>query len=101
MKRIIATLLVAASLAALRAQTQAPPPQAAAPVTTATAVTPEKIAQVNALAAAEYASDPIGGLTVGIVDGPKLIWTKSYGFADAENRKPAALRPDQFWALDD
>src|SRR2546427_3931835 len=95
MKRVITTLLVttllvAASLAVLRTQTQAPPPRAAASVTPATLVTPDKIDQVSALAAGEYASDPVGGLTIGIVEGPKLVWTKSYGFADAENKKPAA-----------
>ena len=47
------------------------------------------IEKVDALAEAEYAKDPVGGLTVGIVGGRQLAWTKSYGFADAENRKPA------------
>lgn len=62
-----------------RAQTPATPARATA-----------AIAQVDAIAAAEYAADPVGGLTVGIVEGPKLVWTKSYGFADAEHQKPAA-----------
>ena len=84
MNRMFTTCLIVASLALLRAQTQTAPPRAAAPVT------PEKIAQVDTLAAAEYASDSVGGLTVGIVEGSKLVWTKSYGFADAENKKFAA-----------
>jgi D-alanyl-D-alanine carboxypeptidase len=88
MKRIITTLLLAVSIALLGAQTQPTPPTAAA-VTSPAPVTAEKIDQVNALAAAEFANDPVGGLTVGIVEGPKLVWTKSYGFADAENKKPA------------
>ena len=90
MKRIISAWLVAVFLTGLRAQTQAPPPRAAISVTPAAPVTPDKIEKVNALAAAEYAGDPVGGLTVGIVEGPKLVWTKSYGFADAENKTPAA-----------
>src|SRR5436309_13690957 len=84
MKRMLTTCLIVASLVLLRAQTQTPPPHATAPVT------PEKIAQVDTLAAAEYASDPVGGLTAGTVEGPKLVWTKSYGFAEAENKKPSA-----------
>src|SRR5437763_8241673 len=83
MKRILTTCLIVAFLGLLRAQTQPAAPRAAASVTT------EKIAQVDALAAAEYASDRVGGLTIGIVEGSKLAWTKSYGFADAENKKPA------------
>ena len=55
-------------------------PQAPAPLAAA-------FQQVDALAAAAYAKDPVGGLTVGIVSGPALAWTKSYGFADAENRR--------------
>src|SRR5439155_213056 len=84
MKRIVTTCLIVAALVLLRAQTQTPPPRAAAPVT------PDQIAQVDTLAAAEYAGDPVGGLTVGIVEGAMLVWTKSYGFADAENKRPAA-----------
>ncbi len=71
-------LIVLALVAALRAQAPSAPARASA------------IKQVDAMAAAEYAKDPVGGLTVGIVDGNELVWTKSYGFADAENKKPAA-----------
>jgi CubicO group peptidase (beta-lactamase class C family) len=46
--------------------------------------------QVEALAGDEYAKDPVGGLTVGVVAGPSLVWTKSYGFADMENKRPAS-----------
>src|SRR5438874_3360016 len=84
MNRLLTTCLIVASLVLLHAQPQPPPARAAA------LVTPEKIVQVDTLAAAEYAGEPVGGLTVGIVEGPTLVWTKSYGFADAENKKPAA-----------
>ena len=41
------------------------------------------------MTAAEYAKDHIGGVTVGIVVGGHLVWTKSYGYADAERKMPA------------
>jgi CubicO group peptidase (beta-lactamase class C family) len=48
------------------------------------------INEIDALVAAEYAKDPVGGVTVGVVAGPALVWTKSYGFADAEARRPVS-----------
>src|SRR5262249_1691988 len=50
----------------------------------------DAIRQVDTLAAGEYAKDPVGGLTVGIVAGPALVWTKSYGYAGMENKQPAS-----------
>mgnify|MGYP003581086212 FL=1 len=47
------------------------------------------IEQVDALAAAEFAKDNRGSVTVGIVSGPELVWTKSYGYADMEMKTPA------------
>jgi CubicO group peptidase (beta-lactamase class C family) len=47
------------------------------------------IKEVDALAAGEYAKDPVAGLTVGIVAGPSLVWTNSYGDADAGAKRPA------------
>jgi CubicO group peptidase (beta-lactamase class C family) len=46
-------------------------------------------AEVDALIAAEYARFPMGSVTVGVVFGKDLIWTKSYGNADMENKVPA------------
>jgi len=40
--------------------------------------------------AAELAKDNIGGITIGIVSGGKLVWTKSYGYADTEKKIPAS-----------
>ena len=48
------------------------------------------IEQVDALAAGELATDNIGGITIGIVSGGKLVWTKSYGYADTEKKIPAS-----------
>jgi D-alanyl-D-alanine carboxypeptidase len=47
------------------------------------------IDQVDGLAAAEFAKDNRGSVTIGIVAGPELVWTKSYGYADMEKKAPA------------
>jgi CubicO group peptidase (beta-lactamase class C family) len=44
---------------------------------------------VDAMAAAEFEKDRVGSLTVGVVSGPALVWTKSYGLADMEKKIPA------------
>jgi CubicO group peptidase (beta-lactamase class C family) len=62
----------------------------AAPARGQAGVSPEVIARVDAQAAAEFAKDQIGSVTVGLVSGSKLTWTKSYGFADMERKIPAS-----------
>ena len=47
------------------------------------------IINVDGLFAAEYKKEHAAGLTVGIVSGRDLVWTKSYGFADIANGRPA------------
>lgn len=47
------------------------------------------ISRIDAMAAEEYAKDNVGSVTVGIVQGAHLIWTRSYGNADAERKIPA------------
>ena len=47
------------------------------------------IEQIDRMTAAEYGKDHIGGVTVGIVVGPDLVWTKSYGYSDMESKIPA------------
>lgn len=49
------------------------------------------IARIDALAAAEQAKDNVGSVTVGVVHGSQLVWTRSYGYADRE-KKVAATR---------
>ena len=44
---------------------------------------------MDSLVAAEFAKDSIGSITAGIVRGSELVWTKSYGFANMNSRKPA------------
>ena len=40
-------------------------------------------------AAAEFAKDGLGSLTVGLVTDAGLVWTRSYGLADMEKKVPA------------
>ena len=47
------------------------------------------LARIDAMAAEEYAKDKVGSVTVGVVHGQHLIWTRSYGAADAERGIPA------------
>jgi CubicO group peptidase (beta-lactamase class C family) len=47
------------------------------------------IAQIDTLVAAEYANQKAGSITVGVISGGELIWTKSYGLADMEVHRPA------------
>jgi CubicO group peptidase (beta-lactamase class C family) len=46
--------------------------------------------QVDVLTAAEFGKDDHGSVTIGVVQGSKLVWTKSYGYADSERKIPAA-----------
>ena len=50
------------------------------------------MSQVDALFAREAKRHLAGGITVGVVLGPELVWTKSYGFANAAARTPATRR---------
>ncbi len=47
------------------------------------------IAKIDAMYVAAYNKEKIGSYTIGVVSGPTLVWTKSYGMADMENRVPA------------
>ena len=50
------------------------------------------ITQVDALFAREAKQHLAGGITVGVVLRSELVWTKSYGFANAAARTPATRR---------
>lgn len=58
-------------------------------VAAGTSPDPTQLHAVDRLFAQEYAAHPLGSLTVGVVQGKRLVWTKSYGFADELNRTPA------------
>jgi CubicO group peptidase (beta-lactamase class C family) len=51
--------------------------------------TAQALGQVDSIAAAEFAKDSLGSITIGIVSGPSLVWSKSYGFADRARKQPA------------
>jgi CubicO group peptidase (beta-lactamase class C family) len=47
------------------------------------------IAAVDSLVSAEFAKDSIGSITVGVIAGSQLAWTRSVGFADMKARRLA------------
>ena len=49
----------------------------------------EKLAQIDTSTAAAFEKNPVGSVTVGVVSGPQLIWSKSYGNADMEKHVAA------------
>ncbi|HEX6749551.1 MAG TPA: serine hydrolase domain-containing protein [Longimicrobium sp.] len=50
---------------------------------------PEIFRAADSIAAAEFAKDSLGSISVGIVSGPALVWTASYGFEDRARTRPA------------
>jgi D-alanyl-D-alanine carboxypeptidase len=51
--------------------------------------TQDALRQVDSIAAAEFAKDSLGSITIGVVSGPALLWVKSYGYADSSRTIPA------------
>lgn len=49
----------------------------------------DHLQEIDALAAAEFAKDSVGSLTIGAIAPSRELWTKSYGFADGEKTIPA------------
>jgi CubicO group peptidase (beta-lactamase class C family) len=47
------------------------------------------IGAVDSLVSAEFAKDSIGSITVGVIAGSQLVWTRSVGFADMTTRRAA------------
>jgi CubicO group peptidase (beta-lactamase class C family) len=45
-----------------------------------------RLPEIESLVAADFARQPIGSVTVGVVSGKDLIWTKSWGQADMEKK---------------
>jgi len=44
----------------------------------------EAIARIEDMAALELAKENVGSLTIGVVSGRDLVWTRSFGYADME-----------------
>lgn len=87
---VTATLVLAMAVAA-----DAPPlpcqsasPDRPAPYKTLKALEPA-ISRVDQLFAQEYARHSQASITIGVISGPDLVWTKSYGLADIEHNVPA------------
>ncbi|HEX8316765.1 serine hydrolase domain-containing protein [Longimicrobium sp.] len=74
------TLLSLFTVALVLAQDTVRPPE----------ITPEITRLADSIAAAEFARDSLGSITVAIVSGPSLAWTRSYGFADRARTRPAS-----------
>lgn len=47
------------------------------------------LAAVDSMTAAEFAKDSVGSITVGVVIGDSLVWTRSLGYADMNSRRLA------------
>jgi CubicO group peptidase (beta-lactamase class C family) len=48
-----------------------------------------RLQKVDQIFQAEYDIEKLGSLTAGIIQSSKLVWSKSYGYADMEAQKPA------------
>jgi CubicO group peptidase (beta-lactamase class C family) len=55
------------------------------------------IKQAEAIVTAELAKDNLGSVTVGLVSGPRLIWAKSFGLSDIEQK--IAATPDTVYRI--
>jgi CubicO group peptidase (beta-lactamase class C family) len=55
------------------------------------------VKQAESIVAAELAKDNLGSVTVGFVSGPRLIWARSFGLADIEQKIPAT--PDTVYRI--
>lgn len=62
--------------------------QAPAPARTQTGLDP-LLAALDTSISAAFAKDGIGGLSVGVVSGRQLIWSRHYGFAEVETKRVA------------
>jgi D-alanyl-D-alanine carboxypeptidase len=77
--RVVVLLVVAiASLVTTGPRAQAPAPAGLA----------TQLAALDAQLSSDFAADGIAGLSIGVVSGEQLIWSKHYGYADAEARRP-------------
>ena len=75
--------LSAVMAASLGAQPATPKPPAPPTFTSTT------LQQVDSIAEAEFKRDSLGSITIGVVSGRDLVWSKSYGYLDRARRRPA------------
>ena len=84
---LITNLLLILSLVLSPGLCQGPPATQPRPV----------LNDIENLAAAEFAQAQIGSLNIAVLSGAKLIWTRSYGYADMEKKTPAT--PDTVYRV--
>ena len=72
-------LAVVLVLAPAAPRPQAPTPASLAPL----------LAELDTQLSKEFAGDGIAGLSIGVVSGAELVWSKHYGYADAEAARVA------------
>jgi CubicO group peptidase (beta-lactamase class C family) len=82
------TILWVLAPAPLRAQRAGHPEKPPVHIKTAKELE-SAISRVDQVFASEYAIDNLASATVGVISGPDLVWAKSYGMADIENKIPA------------
>lgn len=94
MRRALSLLLFTAAMLALAAPIGLVARQAAGSAQTAPAAPAKLDARLEAALrdidtalAAEFAKDGIGGVSLGVVSGKQLVWSKHYGYADAETKR--------------
>jgi CubicO group peptidase (beta-lactamase class C family) len=83
----LATLCVAmaAALLTLHGAAQVP---AQAPAASSASLQ-AALAELDRELAAEFEADGVAGASIGVVRGADLIWTRNFGFADVEAKRPA------------
>jgi CubicO group peptidase (beta-lactamase class C family) len=65
------------------------PARSQAPTAPAPAILETTLRAMEVALAAEFEADGIGGASIGVVSGDKLVWSHHYGFADAEAKRVA------------
>jgi CubicO group peptidase (beta-lactamase class C family) len=49
----------------------------------------EALRAIETTVGADFAKDGVGGLSIGVVSGNRLVWSKHFGFAEAETKRVA------------
>jgi D-alanyl-D-alanine carboxypeptidase len=44
--------------------------------------------EIDTTIAADFARDGVGGLSLGVVSGGQLVWSRHYGYAESETKRP-------------
>lgn len=78
-------LVLAAAL--LWTLVSAPVAQSQAPDSRSSTILETALRGLDAALAAEFEKDGIGGASIGVVSGDKLVWSRHFGFADAEAKR--------------